>query len=109
MKSKKAQSGVSNSRGKVWTSFIWTASGVVASLISSVVVATASKLNVSQEWGIAIAAAVATVAISVGFTSMLVRRERGSSRIAKLKDVLSSAYLTALDASSLNPSRGGSK
>jgi hypothetical protein len=108
MESNKQQSGSSTSRGKVWASIVTTALGVVASLISSIV-ATADILKVSKEWGLAIAAALITVAISAGFTSMIARRERGTSRIAKLKDDLSGAYLGALDASSLNPLRGGSR
>ena len=108
MESKKQQSESSTSRGKVWASFVATALGVVASLVASIV-ATADILTVSKEWGFAIAAAVITVAITSGFTSMLARRERGPSRIAKLKEDLSNAYLSALDQSSLNPLRGGSK
>lgn len=108
MDSNKQQSGSSTSRGKVWASIVTTALGGVASLIASIV-ATADFLKISKEWGIAIAAAAVTVAISAGFTSMIARRERGTSRIAKLKDDLSDAYLRALDESSLNPLRGGSR
>ena len=108
MESKKQQSQSSTSRGKVWASFLTTALGVVASLISSII-ATADILKVSKEWGFAIAAAVITIAISAVFTSMLARRERGTCRIAKLTDDLSSAYLGAMDASSLNPLRGASR
>ena len=108
MEINKQQSGSATSRGKVWASIVTTALGVVASLISSIIV-TADILNVSKEWGLAIAAAVITVAISAGFTSMIARRERGTSRIAKLKDDLTAAYLESLDATSLNPLRGGSK
>jgi predicted cation transporter len=108
MKSNKQKSGSSTSRGKVFTSIVTTALGVVASLISSIV-ATADVLKVSKEWGLSIAAAATAVAISAVFTSMIARRERGTSRTAKLKEDLSSAYLGALDASSLNPFRGGSK
>jgi len=93
MESNKQKSGSSNSRGKVWASVVTTALGVVASLISSIV-ATADILNVSKEYGLAIAAAVITVAISAGFRSMIARRERGPSRIAKVKDDLSAAYLS---------------
>ena len=108
MESKKQKSGSRTSRGKVWASVVTTALGVAASLISSIV-ATADIFNVSKEWGFAIAAAVTTVAISAGFTLMIARRERGTSRIAKLKDDLSCAYLGALDKSPLNPLRGGSQ
>ncbi len=108
MESSKQKSGASTSRGKVWASIVTTALGAAASLISSII-ATADILKVSKEWGFTIAAAVITVVISAGFTSMIARRERGTSRIAKLKDDLSGAYLEALDASLLNPLRGGSK
>ena len=108
MESKKQQSNSSISRGKVWSSFVATALGVAVSLLSSII-ATADFFKVSKDWGFAIAAAVITIAITSGFTSVLTRRERGSSKIAKLKDDLSNAYLSALDESSLNPLRGGSK
>lgn len=106
METKKQQSESSTPRSKVWASLVTTTVGVVASLIGGIV-STAGILNASQKWGFAVAAAVAAVALSAGFTSMLARRERGSSRIAKLKDELSSAYLGALESSPLNPLRGG--
>ena len=82
MESKKQQSDSSISRGKVWSSFVTTALGVVASLISSIF-ATADLLKVNRDWWLAISAAVITIVITAFFTSILTRRERGTSRIAK--------------------------
>jgi len=78
--------------------------GVVASLISAII-GTADILKVTKEWSAAVAAAVATVAITASFTSVLAHRERGSSKIAKLKDDITDAYLNALESSALNPGR----
>jgi len=108
MDSKKQKTDSSPSREKVWWSTVATAVGAFASLISSIIVS-ADFLKVNRDWGISIGAAVITIAITSAFTSILSRRERGPSRIAKLKDNLSGVYLEALDASSLNPLRGGSK
>ena len=109
MESNKQKPHSTNSRGKVWASVVTTALGVVASLISSIVASADILKNVSKEYGLAFAAAVFTVAISAGFTSIIARRERGPSQIAKIKDDLSSAYLESLDASPLNPVQGGSR
>jgi len=51
------------------------------------------------------AAVVAVVAVFVltALTFALASRERGPSRVAKLKDELTTAYLKALDASAFNP------
>ncbi|UCF94823.1 MAG: hypothetical protein JSW39_11930 [Desulfobacterales bacterium] len=106
METEKKQSKSSTPRSKVWASLSMTTLGVVASLLSAWV-GTADILNVSKEWGTSVAAAIATVALSGGFTGMLAHRERGSARIGKLKDDMSSAYLGALEDSPLNPLRGG--
>jgi hypothetical protein len=46
---------------------------------------------------------VAAIGVTTAFTFALARRERGSSRVAKLKDEITDAYLDALDSSRLNP------
>lgn len=107
MESKKQQSRSSTLQRKVWASMVTTTLGVVLSF-SSVIIAAAETLKVG-EWGLVIAAMFAAVALSAVFTSVLSRREGGSSRITKIKEDLSSAYSSALDRSSLNPLRGGSK
>lgn len=108
MDENKQRSGSSTPRSKVWASLVATTLGAVASLISTIF-ATSEVFSASERWFPSTAAAVIAIAISAVFTSMLSLRERGTSRIAKLKDDLSAAYLEALDATSLNPLRGGSK
>ena len=51
----------------------------------------------------AIGVVVAAILLTVGFTFILSRRERGLSGIDKLKDDLVFAYLNALERSTLNP------
>jgi hypothetical protein len=95
---KKQQVESSSARAKVWTSLIGTTLGVVASLASALV-STADLLRLPM----AIVAAVGAVLVSAAFTFVLVRRERGPSRVAKLKNELATAYLSALDGSTFNP------
>jgi VIT1/CCC1 family predicted Fe2+/Mn2+ transporter len=94
----------SRARAKVWSSLISTALGVAASLISTLA-ATADLLRLPMS----IVVAVGAVAVTGAFTIVLARRERGPSRVAKLKRELTSAYLSALDGSVLNPSRTGGR
>lgn len=101
MDSKKRESESSTERAKVWTSFVSTALGVIAGAISAL--ATTAELFQLPK---AIVVSVAAVALTAGFTAILARRERGPSRLAKLKDELTGAYLSALDRSPLNPVRG---
>jgi len=108
MVSNKQQSGSSTPRFKVWVSLVTTTLGIVGILISTIV-ATSKVSNVAERWIPSAAAAFIAVVIAAAFTSMLALRERGPSRISKLKDDLSNAYLSALDTSSLNPRLGGSK
>jgi len=105
METKNNKSQPSSPRAKVWASLVTTTLGAVASLISAAI-GTSSLLNVSKEWTATITAVIATIAISAGLTSILSHRERGSLRIARLKDQMSAAYLDALDNSTLNPRRG---
>jgi len=108
METKKHPPESTTPRSKVWTSLVTTTLGAIASLISAIV-ASADIFNVSKKWGAAVAVAVATVALSAVITSFLARRERGPSRIAKLKDEFANAYLGALESSPLNPLRGGQR
>ena len=108
MDSKKKQAESSSSRAKVWSSVVATALGAAVSLISAIS-GTADILDVSKEWYATVTAAVATVVVTASFTSVLAHRERGSSKIAKLKDDITAAYLGALESSALNPSKGGNR
>ena len=100
MEEKAEHSNASRGREKVWSSLISTALGVVASLVSAVA-ATADLLRLPMS----IVVAVGAVLVTTAFTLVLARRERGPSRVAKLKRELTSAYLSALDGSPLDPSR----
>ena len=102
MEDEKRQTTSSTDRAKVWASFVTTALGVIAGLISSL--ATASEIFQLPK---AVMMSIAGAALVSAFTALLVRRERGSSRLAKLKDEITEAYLTALERSALNPTSGG--
>lgn len=98
MSEKKQETRSSSLRAKVWASLITTTLGVVASLISALV-STAEFLRVP----LAIVAAIGAVLISAVFTFVLSQRERGPSRVARLKNDVAAAYLKALDSSAFNP------
>jgi hypothetical protein len=111
MSEKKQDPGLYSRRAKVWASLITTTLGAVASLISALVSwfglvggenSTAEILRAP----LAIVAAIGAVLISVAFTFVLTQRERGPSRVARLKNVVADAYLGALDSSALNPNAG---
>ena len=106
MEKSKQRTALSSALAKVWVSLVCTTLGAVASLVSALV--TSAKLQSSQAV-VAAVAAVGTVVLAGGFTFVLARRERGSSRVARLKDELTNAYLGALDNSIFNPLRGGSR
>jgi uncharacterized membrane protein len=109
---KNQKPGPSSARAKVWTSLITTTLGVVASLVSALVSwlygfvggqdSTAEVLRAP----LAVVAAIGAVLISVAFTFVLAQRERGPSRVARLKSDVNDAYLRALDRSALNPNAG---
>ena len=102
MDSEKQKTESATSRAKVWTSMAASTLAAVLGVVSSLVTATTFfKLPA------AIVASVAAVGITAFFTFALVRRERGPSRLAKLKDEMAGAYSGALESSSLNPLRGG--
>lgn len=101
MSQKKQGLGSSSPRAKVWVSLITTTLGAVASLLSALL-STAEFLRAP----LAIVAAIGAVLISVAFTFVLAQRERGPSRIARLKSDVADAYLGALDSSALNPNAG---
>lgn len=105
METKKKQPE-SSSRDKVLMATVRTTVGVFASLISAIIGSGSGILSVTAV-GATGAAAITTVVLSASLTSVLVRRERGSSKIAKLKDDISAAYLSALESSALNHKREG--
>lgn len=51
--------------------------------------------------------AVGVAFMILAFTSVFVLRERGSSRVAKLRETVTAAYLNALERSSIKPSGSG--
>lgn len=101
MKSKDKQRRPSSDRAKVSISIVITTLGAFASVIASMV-AKADLLKLPS----AIVVGGVAVLITAAFTSALTLRERGPTRLAKLKDELSRAYLSALDDSALNPLSG---
>ena len=66
-------------------------------------IAAAAKQRLATLGVVAIGAVLIPMAFIMAFTLFLVRRERGPSRLAKLKNELASAYLSALDSSAFNP------
>lgn len=114
MNGKKQAIGSSSPRAKAWASLITTSISLVAGLLSAVSYALPELLGGSSQfrelsWFLALAAAGAAVLISVGFTVVLAKRERGPARVAKLKSDLADAYLKALDSSAFNPKAGRSR
>lgn len=104
VESKKQRSEASTELAKVWLSFVTTAVGVIAGLLSTL--AAVSELFKLPNFVVGIVASIAAAALTAGFTAILARRERGTSRLAKLKDDLTAAYLSSLERSSLNPVNG---
>lgn len=102
MESKMHGTESSSPRAKVWASLVITTLGAVASLIAALV-----RAGEFLELPKAIVAAIVAIVASAAFTLVLARRERGPSRLGKLKDDLANAYLGALDRSPLNPLRRG--
>ena len=102
MDTKKQKTESSASRSKVWTSMAASTLAAVIGLISSLISA-ADFFRIPA----AIVASIVAVAVTAGFTFTLARRERGPSRLAKLKDQIADAYVGALEESFLNPLRGG--
>jgi len=99
---------------KVWTSLVTTALGTFGSLLAALI--GKGLLSAEQPWTVRSPAFIATaitlvgtVAMVVGFTSLLSARERGSSQRAKLRDDVAAAYLEALEESAFNPLRGGQR
>jgi len=101
MEAKKQKVDMSSSRVKVWTSALTSTLAALLGVISSLV-SVADLLRLPM----AIVVGVTAVAVTAGFTFVLARRERGPSRLARLKDDLAAAYIHALDQSSLNPAGG---
>lgn len=104
MEDKARRSNRSGARHVILESTIVTALGVVLSLVSALISA-ADVLRLPM----GIAVAVGAVLVTTAFTFYLGRRERGQSRVAKLKRELTSAYLVALDGSPLNPDRSAGR
>ena len=102
MKTQKGHEDTSSSRHKVWWSLLTSILAGLLGVISSFV-RVASLLRLPS----AIVVAVGAVLVTAGFTFVLVRRERGPSRVVRLKDSLAAAYINALEESSLNPASGG--
>ena len=102
METKKHEVDTSSSLAKVWTSALTTTLAALLGVISSLV-SVADFLRLPA----AIVVGVGAVALTAGFTFVLVRRERGPSRLARLKDDLAAAYIHALEESPLNPAGGG--
>ena len=107
MESKKQRSEASTERIKVWWSFITTILGVIGALISTL--AAVSELFKLPNFVVGIGASIVAAAVTAGFTAILARRERGTSRLAKLKDDLTAAYLGSLERSPLNPVQGAQR
>ena len=98
MSEKKKEAEAGSLGAKVWASFATTALGFIASLISALV-GSAELFRAP----IAIFAAIGAALVIAAFTFVLARRERGPSRIAKLKNELAGTYLSVLDGSAFNP------
>nr|VFJ45834.1 MAG: hypothetical protein BECKFW1821A_GA0114235_101120 [Candidatus Kentron sp. FW] len=88
-------------RSKIWESSFLSGIGGLASVVSVLfsVVGDFSSHHLFAAIGIVVAA----IFLTVGFTFILSRGERGLSSIGKLKNDLVSAYLNALERSTLNP------
>ncbi len=106
MKTNKKDSEPFSSRTKIWGSLVIATMATVVSLISSIITDTSTFIKFKQI-SFAVIAAVVAIAVSTLFTAVLVRRERGPSRVAKLKNALESSYISALENSEFNPVRGG--
>lgn len=93
----------SHTRKMVWHAFIRLILPAVAVILSLT-----STLMVTADlprFPIAIIAALGGIGLAAAFTFILARHERGPSHVAKLKSNVASAYLNALDSSTLNPLR----
>lgn len=105
METKKERSESMKQRTKVYSSMLMSTISIIAAMVTAIV-SIIGILDVSKGWKTAIGAAFVTIVLSASFTLVLARRERGSSRVAKLKDDMSGAYLSALESSPLNSLRG---
>jgi hypothetical protein len=101
----KKRSEASTERTKVWWSFITTALGVIGALFSTL--ASVSALLKIPDILVGFVGSLVAGVVTAAFTAILARRERGPSRLAKVKDELTGAYLSALGDSPLNPAQGG--
>lgn len=104
MEAKQHEVDTTSSRAKVWTSALTSTLAAVLGFITSLV-SVADFLRLPA----AIVVGVGAVALTAGFTFVLARRERGPSRLARLKDDLATAYIHALEESPLNPAGGGQR
>ena len=104
MEKTKQRSEASTERSKVWWSFLLTAMGVIGALISTL--SSVSALFKMPEFVVGILGSLMAAAVTAAFTAILARRERGPSHLARLKDELTGAYLSALEGSPLNPTHG---
>jgi hypothetical protein len=101
VQSKHGDAEKASDRGKVWLSVLTSSLGWFASVIGSLGV-TAGVLKLPSAFLVGVAAVLVTAV----FTVILTRRERGSTRVARLKNELRGVYLASLDDSPLNPVPG---
>jgi hypothetical protein len=101
METQKSNVGTFSPRAKVWWSLLPSTLASLFGLISSLI-SVASLLRLP----LAIVIAVGAALITAGFTFVLVKRERGPSRVVELKDSIAAAYINALEGSPLNPANG---
>lgn len=101
---RKERSEAVTEHAKVLVSFLTAALSLIAGLFSTL--AAGSGLFKLPEVMIGVVASMGAASLTAGFTAILARRERGTSRLAKLKDELSKTYLDVLERSRLNPVRG---
>jgi len=98
--SKKLISRLSRMTNEIFLGLVANAVAVIVSLVFSV-----KEITDLFRFSKAIIGGAVAVVLIVVFTSILTRLERAPSQVAKLKRELTSAYLRAIDGSSLNPNR----
>nr|VFJ46618.1 MAG: hypothetical protein BECKFW1821B_GA0114236_100123 [Candidatus Kentron sp. FW] len=98
---------ISSFRSKLWASFLLSTVGGIIAFVS--IFSSISSFIGVLDLGHLLAAVIViggAILLTVGFTFILARRERGPSHLAKLKNDITAAYLNALEQSTLNPARG---
>ena len=82
------------------------ATGIFASVFSAIITTPNISLAISEKWISIVGIFVSTVGIIAFFSLILVRRERGTPQITKLKKEISDAYLKSIENSPINPNWG---